>query len=104
MKPEFFRALFLQDPVRVRDLLRCHAVLCISRVIHNIIADLKQSARVITAADRLRNMPDSLFQKINMGDIIQIDNCSQLIRKNKIFRRSIIGGKHNVMSCHANCF
>mgnify|MGYP007057683202 CR=1 FL=1 len=53
-----------------KQLLRCHTVLGITRVVHDIIANLKQSAWVVTATDCLRNMANCLLQEINVREII----------------------------------
>ena len=47
-------------------------------------------------------MADGLFQKINMGDIIQVDDRPQLLCIGKLFRRRIIRGKHDVLARHSN--
>ena len=91
MEAEFFRAFCLQDLIGFQDLVRCHAVFCVSRIVHNIIADLKEPARVETAADRLRNVADGFLQEFDMGNIIQVDDRPQLVRIPEIFRRCVIG-------------
>ena len=63
----------------------------------DIIADFEQAARIITAADCLRNMSYGLLQKIDMGKVIEIDDGSQLICQLKFFRRRIIRGKHDLL-------
>ena len=90
MKAEFFRPFLFQRFVCLKDLIFCHTVFGIARIIHDVIADLEQTARIETAADRLRNMSDRFLQKFDMCDIIQIDDRSEPVRQNKIFRRGII--------------
>ena len=90
MKAEFFRAFFLQNLISIKGLLRCHTVFCIPRIVHNVIADLEETARIKTAADRLRDMSDRLLKEINMCNIIQIDDCSQFVCQHKLLSRSVI--------------
>ena len=103
MNTEFFCTFCFQCLKCFCDLLCCHSILRISRIIHNIITDLEYSARIITATDCLRNMSDCLLKEVNMCNIIQIDDCSKFISKFKIFLRCIIRGKHNIMTINSNC-
>ena len=102
MNPELFRTLFLQDLISLRDLFCSHSIFCISRIVHDIIADLKQSARVIPAADRLRDMADRLLKEIDVRDIIQIDDRAQPVRQLEVLSRCVIGRKHNIFTGHTN--
>ena len=90
MDAEFFNALSFQYMKCLKQLLRGHAVLGIPRIVHNVIADLKKPARIVPAAYRLRNTSDCPFQKINMGNVIQVDDCPQLIRILILLCRSVI--------------
>lgn len=65
-------ALTLQDTKCIKNLLRSHAIFCIPRIIHNIIADLEHSTRIITAANDLRNLSNSFLYTLNMSDVIKI--------------------------------
>ena len=56
MDAELFCPFCLQNAERLKNLLGCHAVFGISRIVHDIGANFEQSARVITAADFLRNV------------------------------------------------
>ena len=56
MNAELFCPFCLQNAECLKNLLGCHTVFGISRIIHDVGADFKQSARVITAADFLRNV------------------------------------------------
>ena len=97
MDSKILRSFCLQHLKCFEKLFRCHAVFGIARIVHDIIADFEQAARIITAADHLGNMPDRLLQKLNMCNIVQIDNCPQLICQLKFFRRRIIRGKHDLL-------
>ena len=97
VKAEMLRSLFPQNPVGVKKLLLRHAVLGVPGVVHDIVADLEDSARVEPAADGLRNIAYGLLQKINVRKIIQIDDSADLRRVRKLLRRRVIGGKHDIL-------
>ena len=65
MDSKFFCSFAFEDFKRLKQLLCCHSVLGISRIVHNIIADLEYSAWIIA---------DRFLQKINVCEIIQIDD------------------------------
>ena len=90
MNSKFLSAFTLQDTESIKDLLSGHTVLGITRIIHNIIGNLKQSTRIVSTADNLRNMTKSLLQTVNMSNIIQINNGTKLIRICKFFCRGVI--------------
>ena len=97
MDSKILRSFCLQHLKCFEKLFRCHAIFGIARIVHDIIADFEQAARIITAADCLRNMSYGLLQKIDMGKVIEIDDGSQLICQLKFFRRRIIRGKHDLL-------
>ena len=94
-------ALFLQQLEGFLQLFLCHAVFCITWVVHNAVAYLKYITGVITAGNRFRNFC-KLFKKRNMGNIIKVDDCAQLCRFDEILRRGYVGGKHNILSLLPN--
>ena len=102
MDAEMFRSLFLEHTESVPKLCFCHTVFCILWVIHNVITDLEYTTGVIPAAYGFRNFRQ-LFKKRDMGNIVKIDNRTQLCRKNKILRRRYVGGKHDIMPLLPNC-
>ena len=87
MDTEPLCTLLPKDPERLKELLRRHAVLGIPGIVHDIIADAEQSARIIPAADGLRNVSENIFQEIDVGEVIQIDDAAQLVDIGKFFRR-----------------
>ena len=103
MDTEFLCAFCFQNLECLKKLLGSHTVFCISRVVHDIIADLKEAARIVTAADGFRNIADCFFQEIDMGDIIQVDDSSQFCRILIFLCRRCIGRKHNVGSFASHC-
>src|SRR5699024_5881077 len=84
-------AFCLQDAEGFKYLLRSHAVLGVPRIIHDIVADLKKSARIVTAADGFRNPAYSALHRLNMGNIVKVDNTADLVRVTEFFLRSIVG-------------
>ena len=104
MDTEFFGSFCFQCAERFKDLICCHSVFGIPRIIHNIITDFKQSTRIITAADCLRDVADSLFYCFNMCNIIKIDNSTDLICIAEFCFRRIIGWKHDITFFAADCF
>ena len=70
MDAEFFGALFLQDAESLKNLFCGHAIFGISRIIHDPVADLKNTAGIVTAADPFGNGADGVFQKLNVGNVI----------------------------------
>ena len=90
-----------KDLISFCHLLPGHAIFGITGIIHNIVGNSKMPARIIAAADRIRYI-SHFFQKINMGDIIQIDSYIQLPGQLKILCRRSIGGKHNFVAFEAD--
>ena len=79
---------------------RSHAVFGVARVVHDVVADLKQSARVVAAADMVfGRYPTACFHFFNMCDVIQIDDGAQI---SAAFLNSccrcVVGGEHDIMS------
>ena len=103
MYAEMLCALFLQNLKCLSNLLCGHSVFGVSGIVHDVIADFKQAARIKTAADGLRNMSQSLLQALYMGDVVQVDDSSQLFCISKFLRRRIVGGKHDVGAGKAAC-
>ena len=89
MNSEILSPLSFKHLESINDLLFCKAVLGISRIIHNGITYLKESAGIKTAADGLRNA-NQLVQHLNMGKIIQINGSPDLFGVNEFVVRSSI--------------
>ena len=102
MDTKILCTFFFQDTESLEDLLRSHSILCITRVVHNIIADLKYTTWVVTAADGLWNTANCTLHTFNVGNIIQIDDTADLIRIFKLLLRRIIRRKHNVSFLTSN--
>ena len=104
MDTKFLSTFFLQNLECLKNLLSSHTIFGIPGIVHDIIADLKHSARIITAADHFRNISDCFLHTLNMSDIIQVNNSTDLIGILKLFLRCIIGRKHNIPFLAADCF
>ncbi len=52
MDTKFFAPFAFRILNASNNLFCCHSVFCISRIIHDIIADLEHSARIVTTADQ----------------------------------------------------
>ena len=104
MDTKFFSTFCFQSLECFKNLLGSHTIFCISRVIHDIIADLEYSARIVTAADHFWDISDSSLYTFNMSDIIKVDDSTNLICIFKLFFRCIIGREHDVTLFASDCF
>ena len=102
MQTEVLDPLLHQDLEPIDQLLGGKAVLCLPRIVHDMGFDLKMSAGIVPAEDGLRQTCN-LFQKVNVGDIIQVDVCAQLLCQLEILRRGHIGGEHDIAAGKAAC-
>ena len=104
MDSKFFGTFGFQDAECIKNLLGSHSVFCISRIIHDTVADLEYSAWIITAADHFRNSSESSLYALNMCNIIKIDDSTDLICIFELFLRCIVGGEHDIALLAAHCF
>ena len=100
MDTEILHTLCLQDLISLKHLLRGETVFSIARIVHDVIADGKISAGIVTAAQGLGQITDGLLQEIDMGDVIQIDGGTDFCRIFEFMGRGIVGGEHNVLSLY----
>ena len=96
MNTKILRAFFFQNTECLKNLICCHSILGIPGIIHNIIADLEHTARIVTTADGFWNSSCSTLHSINVSDIVQVDNSANLIRITKLLFRCVIGRKHDI--------
>ena len=89
MHTKMLYALSQKAFIGLDDLLMGHTVFSVARVIHNIVSDGKMSTRVIAAAYGLRNISHFL-QKVDVGNIIQIDNSTKVIAESELINRRIV--------------
>ena len=97
MNSEFFDAQFFEFQKRLCHLSSGHAVLGISRVIHDICPQREHTARIVPTGNDFRDSR-CFFQKVDMCNVIQIDRGSQFFRKHKFFSRCVVGRKHDLTS------
>ena len=98
MDAKVLGALGLEHAEGIKELLGGHAVLGIARVVHNAVGKLEQAARVKTAAHRLGDGSRDALVKLNVADIVEVDDGAQLVGKLKVCRRRVVGREHDVMA------
>ena len=97
MDAEMLHPLGLQDLESLPELIPGHAVFGISRIVHDVVAQGKDTPGVEPAADGFRN-GRHLFQEIDHGEIVQVDDGSQFVGFLHILHRSIVGREHDLMA------
>ena len=98
MDTKLFHTFCFHDTECFEDLFCCHTVFGVARVIHDVIADLKDSSRIVAAAHLFRQLSNSFLHFFNVRDIIQVDDTVQRCCISKLLFRCIVGRKHNVIS------
>ena len=73
-------------------LILAHAVLGITGVVHDTVAQLEHTARVEAAADGLGHARD-LFKERNVGQVVQIDVRAEVVGFLHVLRGRVVGGK-----------
>ena len=71
--------------------------LAVARVIHDVIANLKDSARIVAAAHLFRQLSNSFLHFFNVRDIIQVDDTVQMMLHMQT-PRSGVSLEENIMS------
>ena len=84
-----------QTGVGFGHLVLAHAVLGVAGVIHDAVAQLKHTARIVAAANGLGDT-GRFFEEVHMGQIVQVDVSAQLVGFLHVLRRRLVGGKHDV--------
>ena len=100
MKSEPLCTLLLHNLVAVKKLLPCQTVLCLLRLSYDSVSFL-QRTRVVPEADKLGNS-GALLQERDVGDIVQVDDSSQLVCFFVLGSRSVVGGEHDILSLQAH--
>ena len=101
MHAKVFSAFWLKNFECLKKLFLCHSILGVSRIVHDTVWQCEHSTRIISAAYCLRNMSDCFLQKINMCEIIEIDDSTKLVCICKFLCRCIIWWKHDMLSVEA---
>ncbi len=97
VEPETPHPFILQNAVSLKKLLRRKAVLGIAWIVHNTVAHLEHAARIVTAAHGLGQFPQNAFHKVDMRDVVQIDDASHFRTVFVLLCRGIVGGKHDIL-------
>ena len=92
-----------EDTEGFKNLLCCHSVFCIPGIVHNIIADLEHTTRIITAADGFWNFSHCTLYRLDMCDVVKIDDSTDLICIAEFLFRSIVGREHDIAFFTADC-
>ena len=87
---------FLKSSKCLKELSLSHSVLSLTRVAHDCITNKEISAWIVSAANLLWNAT-VLCKEINMCNIVQVDNCSQLACLFELNCRCLVGREHNVL-------
>ena len=102
MDAEFFCAQFHQSGICFGHLVFAHTIFCVARVVHDSVAQIKHTARIVPAANGLGDSCH-FFEEVHMRQVIQIDIGPQLIGFLHVLYRRIVGGEHDVAALEAAC-
>ena len=102
MNAEPLRALFLHDAVSVKKLFSRQTIFRFLRRTDNFIA-APQRTRIVPEADSFRQT-DLAVDKLNMGDIVQIQHRAHLFRLDIFLNGCFIGSEHDLFSGNAYFF
>ena len=94
-------AFFFQDAEGVEDLFTGHAVFGFFRRTDDIVAALKERARIITGANPIRQRT-ALFHEVDHGNVVEVDQSAEFHGSFKFFIRRVIGRKDDIMAGNAN--
>ena len=96
MESDLLYAMCLKLGICFEKLFLGHAVLGIARIVHDAVAELIYSARIISAAYDLRELgTDNALKERNVSDVIQVDDASELSTERILFSRRIIAREHD---------
>ena len=92
-----------QFGVGLGHLVLAHAVFGIAGVVHDAVAQIERTARVVAAAHGLGNARNAA-QELDVRQVVEVDVRPQLIRLAHILRGRIVGGKHDLAAGEAAGF
>ena len=98
MDAKMLGALGLEYVEGFEELLGGHAVLGIAWIVHNAVGKLEQAARVKTAAHRLGDGARDALVKLDVADVVEVDDGAQLVGELKVCRRRVVGREHDVVA------
>ena len=102
MDAEMLGALGLERAECLEQLLGRHAVLGIARVVHNAVRNFEKATGVITAADGFWNAANRLFEEVDVRNIVEVDNGTQLRSRLVVGCGGFIRREHNVVARDAH--
>ena len=102
MDAEMLGALGLERAERLEQLLGRHAILGIARVVHNAVRNFEKATGVITAADGFWNAANRLFEEVDVRNIVEVDNGTQLRSRLVVGCGGFIRREHNVVARDAH--
>ena len=90
----------------LKELLPGKAVFTVPRGVHDLKAllarpQLEDPARVEAAGDGLGDIAQGLLQKVDVGEVVQVDHRPQLFCQLVFVGGGLVGGEHDVMAMKA---
>lgn len=89
MDAKLLGALLLEDLEGFHELGLGHPIFGVARIIHDVIAKGKGTARIIAATNCFRDTDETLY-RVNHGKVIKVDDGSQFSGQAIILVRCII--------------
>ena len=105
MDAELLRTQLLQPAEGLGDLRPGHAVLGLSRVVHDLkallaLAQLEGAARIVAAEDVLRHTGYPV-EEVHHRGVVEVDISAQLVGLLHILHGGLVGGEHDVAAAEA---
>ena len=106
MDAELLGAQLLQALEGLGHLGTGHAVLGVAGVVHDLealiaLAQGEDAAGIVAAGDPLGDIAQGVLQKVDVGDVIQIDGGAQLGGQGELLGGGVVGGEHDVAALEA---
>ena len=88
--------------VAVDHLLLGHAVLGVAGLVHDLealfaLAQLEHAAGIKAAGDLFGDIADGILQKVDVGDVVQVDGGPQLGGQGKLLSGGVVGREHDLV-------
>ena len=77
-----------------------HAVLGVARVVHDVVAQLVDTAGVVTTEDGLGHF-GHLLEEVHHGDVVEVDEGAELGRLVHVECGGLVGGEHDLVALKA---
>ena len=102
MDAEVFHALLRKDTVRLFDLVAGHAVLGIAGIVHDAVSNGEVAARIEPAAHGFGQAAGDLFQKVDMRQVVQVDENPHPGGQGHVLDRRLVGAEHDFVFLEAD--